>query len=79
VDHRRFYLQRTVDVSGISGTGRVADGVLWADGSADIRWLGARPSAVHWDRFTDAAEIHGHGGATRVVWLDLDGVATPRP
>lgn len=69
-DHRRFYLQRETDVSGVSGTGRVADGVLWPDGSADLRWRGDRPSAVHWDRFEDAEAIHGHGGATRIMWLD---------
>ncbi|MFF8290450.1 hypothetical protein ACF068_14645 [Streptomyces sp. NPDC016309] len=67
---RRFYLQRHTDVTGVSGTGRVADGVLWPDGSADVRWRGERPSAVHWDRFADAEAVHGHGGATQIVWLD---------
>lgn len=69
---RRFYLQRNTDVTGVSGTGRVADGVLWPDGSADVRWLGERPSAVHWDRFDDAVAVHGHGGSTVIVWLDFE-------
>jgi hypothetical protein len=30
---RRFYLERDRDVSGVSGTGRVTDGVPWPDGS----------------------------------------------
>jgi hypothetical protein len=67
---RRFYLQRDRDITGVSGTGHVADGVLWPDGSASVRWRGPRPSSVHWDHFADAEAIHGHGGATRIVWLD---------
>lgn len=67
---RRFRLERDTDVSGVSGTGVVADGVVWPDGSADVRWRGDRPSAVHWDRASHAEAIHGHGGATRFVYLD---------
>lgn len=67
---RRFFLQRQVDVSGVSGTGRVADGVAFADGSAVVRWLGDRPSTVVWPRLADAEAIHGHGGATVIVWID---------
>lgn len=67
---RRFYLDRTTDITGASGTGRVADGVLWPDGTASLRWLGERPSTVHWDRIQDAEAVHGHGGHTRIVWID---------
>jgi hypothetical protein len=67
---RRFHLQRTVDITGVSGTGRVADGVLWPDGTATLRWRGDRPSTVNWDRIADAEAIHGHGGHTVIVWDD---------
>ena len=67
---RLFHLQRDHDVSGVSGTGRVADGVLWPDGTVAIRWRGDRPSTVHWDRLADAEHVHGHQGATRIVWAD---------
>ncbi|MCX5201077.1 hypothetical protein OG897_06320 [Streptomyces sp. NBC_00237] len=67
---RRFHLQRDRDVSGVSGTGVVALGVLWPDGTASVRWLGDRPSIVFWDDMADAEAVHGHGGATRVVWDD---------
>jgi hypothetical protein len=40
---RRFHLQRTVDITGASGTGRVADGVLWPDGTLSIRWPRGSP------------------------------------
>lgn len=69
-DHRRFYLQRDTDVSGVSGLGRVADGVLWSDGTASIRWHGERPSIVHWNSLDDVQFIHGHNGSTRIVWID---------
>jgi hypothetical protein len=67
---RRFHLQRDTDITGVSGTGRVADGVLWPDGSVAIRWRGDRPSTVHWDRIADAEHVHGHHGATRIEWDD---------
>jgi hypothetical protein len=67
---RRFHLQREHDVTGVSGTGRVADGILWTDGTASVRWLGERPSIVFWDDLDHVYAIHGHGGHTRIVWDD---------
>lgn len=67
---RRFHLERTTDPTGMSGTGHVADGVRWSDGSASLRWLGDRPSVVFWASMDDAEYVHTHGGqaGTRVVW-----------
>ncbi|MFE9736147.1 hypothetical protein ACFYO9_37475 [Streptomyces sp. NPDC005863] len=67
---RRFHLQRDHDVTGVSGTGRVAEGTLWSDGTASVRWLGDRPSTVAWDNIADAEHVHGHGGHTHIVWDD---------
>lgn len=64
---RLFHLLRHHDVSGVSGTGIVADGIIWPDGTASLRWRGERPSTVHWDRIADAKAVHGHGGATEIV------------
>lgn len=78
----RFVLRRRRDVSGISGLGDVADGVLWPDGTANVRWRGEHPSAVFWDRGRVSVEfIHGHQGATEVEFIDHDGepVAVPSP
>lgn len=66
----RFQLVRDKDVTGVSGTGIVADGVLWPDGSVSIRWRGERTSIVYWHTLEDAKAVHSHGGATRFVWLD---------
>lgn len=65
---KTFVLQRQVDVSGISGTGIVAEGVLWEDGTCTIRWKGDRPSIVHWQSIEHAESVHGHGGHTMFVF-----------
>ncbi|EPH40880.1 hypothetical protein ABT390_36725 [Streptomyces aurantiacus] len=70
----RFTVRRGRDVSGTSGLGDVADGVLWPDGTASVRWRGEHPSAVFWDRGRVSVEfIHGHQGATEIEFVDQDG------
>lgn len=70
---RRFVLRRHEDLTGMSGEGTVADGVLWPDGTASVRWRGEHPSIVFWDRGRASVEfIHGHAGATEVQFLDTD-------
>lgn len=69
-NHYRFYLQRDDDETGVSGTGRVADGTLWPDGSTSLRWRGEHRSFVNWEKFVSVLAIHGHDGKTRVMWLD---------
>lgn len=69
---RRFELHRDHDVTGVSGTGVVAEGVEFSDGVVSLRWCSDWPtSVVFHDRGMAAVEkIHGHGGSTRIVWLD---------
>lgn len=70
---RRFHLYRTEDVTGVSGVGVVAEGIEWEDRAITMRWRGKHRSTVHWDAAEGIAAvevIHGHGGATRVEWLD---------
>lgn len=70
--HRRFYLYRQVDDTGVSGRGVVAHGVEFSDGAVVIRWLGDKPSTVVWHCLADAMKVHGHGGHTVAVYLDDD-------
>lgn len=69
---RRFKLYRYIDDSGVSGTGVVAEGVKFSDGSAALRWCapGRPQSTVFYADMAAVTAIHGHGGHTSVVWLD---------
>ena len=67
---RRFFLDRIKDSTGVSGTGRVADGVLFDDGRCVLRWRSAHTSTATYDSLADLEAIHGHNGATKVRWLD---------
>ena len=67
---RRFYLMRNQDVSGTSGVGVVAFGVEFHDGTAVLRWNTSTSSTAIYNSVEDIIEIHGHGGATTVEWID---------
>lgn len=69
-DGREFELHRDVDVSGVSGTGVVADGIQFESGRAVIVWRGEHPSTVVWRSIEDAIAIHGHDGLTQIRWKD---------
>lgn len=68
---REFVLHRGNDVTGVSGTGVVADGVEFADGVAVLHWRGEVNSTVVYGQGLAAVRhIHGHGGATELVFPD---------
>jgi len=71
---RRFYLQRDHDASGVSGLGKVAEGCQFDNGWCALVWLtSADPDdEVHgfYHSIERVEEIHGHGGMTRVAWID---------
>jgi hypothetical protein len=67
---RRFTLYRKRDVSGVSGTGLVAYGVVFPDGVAVTRWNAKIAQTCVWASIGEVEHVHGHGGATEVVWLD---------
>lgn len=74
---RRFQLERDEDVSDVSGVGVVAQGVEFDDGSCAMRWLSTIPTTTVYASTADVVTIHGHGGLTRLVWLD--DAARPQP
>lgn len=69
----RFELHRDTDVSGVSGIGQVAEGVVFNDGSVALRWLGVFHSTAIHESIAAVVSIHGHNGLTRVIWLDYRG------
>lgn len=71
---RAFALVRTTDVSGVSGTGTVAYGVEFPDRTVALRWVGGNPTSVvfHDNGMESVEAIHGHSGATQIMWLSED-------
>ena len=78
---QRFTLERHIDETGISGTGTVASGIEWPDGTVALRWHSqSNPcppsSTAVYASIDDVIAIHGHGGKTSVRWIDgTNGVA----
>jgi hypothetical protein len=67
---RRFYLDRKTDATGVSGTGKVAEGVVFSNGWVALTWLTAHTSVVFYPSMTDVQFIHGHNGMTEIVFED---------
>lgn len=65
---RTFILYRVTDVSGISGTGVVAEGVEFSDGVCVCRWITSTATTTVYDNIQDVESIHGHDGATRIIF-----------
>ena len=63
---KEFYLYRKADESGISGTGRVAQGVVFDDGRTVVVWLGETSSVNIYATLGDVKTVHGHEGRTEV-------------
>lgn len=70
-----FALERARDVTGISGEGIVATGVIWPDSRAAMRWsVPCPPPGYHsrvsqlelLDNVDEVEGVHGHGGSTRL-------------
>lgn len=67
---RRFVLNRTEDETGISGVGIVAQGVCFPDGTVALRWCSRHTSTAIYATMADVEAIHGHGGLTKIEWVD---------
>ena len=64
---KMFYLKRGEDESGVSGTGRVAQGFVFDNGKVAVTWLSEHPSVTVYDNLGEVTAIHGHGGKTEIV------------
>jgi hypothetical protein len=69
---RRFNLVRSEDVSGVSGTGIIAQGIEFDDGAVVMRWFGKFKTTEEADNIAHIIAIHGHEGRTSIEWLDDD-------
>lgn len=67
---RRFQMVRTIDETGISGTGIVATGVEFPDGVCVLHWNTNVNSTTVFQNVGDLLSLHGHNGATGLFYLD---------
>lgn len=67
---KRFQFVRNEDVSGVSGTGIVFEGVQFTDGRVAIRWLSKLSTTAIYDNIETLIAIHGHEGKGHLEWLD---------
>ena len=76
---RTFTLIRDTDITGLSGTGPVAHGAVFPDGTTVIRWRELDPDTPNYQRGVRATTVifpnpaavdalHGHAGATRIAY-----------
>ena len=76
-----FRLLRDSDPTTVAGTGHVASGVHWPDGSVTLKWhtpaASSEPANVsHYGSVTAMLGIHGHGGRTRMAYVQNEPTPT---
>lgn len=69
---RLFHLERKKDISGVSGLGKVAEGVEFSDGMCALTWLSQFQCVNVYANIKTVENVHGHGGATVVVFHDVE-------
>jgi len=67
---RRFIMVRIKDLTGVSGTGAVAEGTVFTDGLSVIHWLREPYSTGVYQTLDDVIAIHGHEGGTYLHFID---------
>lgn len=69
---RRFRLNRTVDQTGISGTGLVLHGLVFPSGRVVVEWRAPLTSVAIYEDLAMFVRIHidGHPNCARIEWLD---------
>lgn len=66
-----FYLNRKVDIVGVSGTGRVAQGVIFEDGKVVMQWMTGIKSIVIHESIENVKKIHCHDGNTIIESISI--------
>ena len=67
---RRFVLIRAEDLTGVSGTGEVAEGTVFSSGLAVIHWLREPYAMGVYQSLEDVISVHGHEGRTQLQFID---------
>ncbi len=68
---KTFVLLRNEDITGISGTGAVAEGCIFTDtNEVVLHWYGEHSSTNIYHSIDDLIFLHGHEGRTKIVFND---------
>jgi len=68
----RFFLERVEDETGVSGTGRVLEAVIWQDGSVTAKWRPPMSTETSYKDFETFLRVHvtSHPSKSKVVFID---------
>lgn len=70
VPARRFVIDRTADITGISGTGLILYGVEWtAGGPCDVYWIKAKTTGQY-PSLQCIKDTHCYNNNARIIFLD---------
>jgi hypothetical protein len=64
---KKFYLLRHDDVNGNSGTGVVAEGCIFGDGTGSYTWLTHTKTVTAFLNTKQIMDLHSHGGRTEMI------------
>jgi len=67
---RTFELVRHEDETGVSGTGKVAEGIEFSNGKCAMSWITSFASVAVYDSIQLVKQIHGHDGKTEIRWVE---------
>jgi hypothetical protein len=67
---KRFHFKRLEDASGISGIGKVAEGVVFSNGLVALTWLTKHTSVAFYTSIKEVRAVHGHHGKTKIIFDD---------
>lgn len=62
---------RHEDLSGVSGTGTVAEGIEFHDGQIALSWFGRFHTITVAPNIETIERVHGHEGRTVIEWEDV--------
>jgi hypothetical protein len=72
---KKFYMLRHEDSSGYSGTGVVAEGVIFDDGTGAFTWLTPMKTVTTFWKINDIIHMHGKNGKSEIVFEGGKGYA----
>lgn len=71
-EFKRFYMNRSKDETGVSGTGRVLEGILTASGKIIVEWKFPYHTIGIYNSLEEFKFIHqkSHPNSSKLVWID---------